>query len=82
MTRSTAQEILENENPDAIFYEGLDEALIGIARRNGLCVVAYDQNKCYDILMAGGMHYDEAIEYFEYNVIGSYLGDHTPVFIG
>ena len=25
--------------------------------------------------------YEEAIEYFEYNVIGAWVGEHTPVFV-
>jgi hypothetical protein len=27
------------------------------------------------------MSKEEAIEYFEYNVVGSYVGEHTPSFI-
>lgn len=27
------------------------------------------------------MSYEDAIEYFEFNVIGMYVGDHTPIFM-
>ena len=27
------------------------------------------------------MEYEEAIEYFEFNVVGAWVGDNTPVFI-
>jgi hypothetical protein len=27
------------------------------------------------------MSYEEAIEYFEYNVLGAYVGENTPIFI-
>ena len=44
--------------------------------------VAYDTNKCIKILMSRDkMSREEAIEYFEYNVAGAYVGDHTPSFI-
>ena len=29
----------------------------------------------------GEMSLDEAIEFFEYNVIGSYMGPETPIFV-
>jgi len=28
-----------------------------------------------------GMSYEEAIEYFDFNVTGAYVGEHTPMFI-
>ena len=31
--------------------------------------------------MEMGMSHEEAVEYFEYNQIGAYVGDHTPCFI-
>ena len=31
--------------------------------------------------MADGMTMDEAEEYFHFNVLGSYVGEYTPVFI-
>lgn len=79
--RQQVQEVLADENPDALFADGFDKAIIGIARRSGLAVVAYSQNKCIHELMEQGMDYDEAQEYFEFNVIGSWMGEHTPVFI-
>ena len=81
MTRQEVQSILAEENPEALFYDGFDEAIIGIARRSGMAVVAYDQNRCYQKLIADGMSFEEAADYFEFNVIGSYLGEHTPVFV-
>ena len=66
------------------FYkaDGFDEAVIGIAERCGSeQVIAYDAEKCLDILMAQGMEEHEAIDYFNYNVAGAHVGDRTPVFI-
>ena len=31
--------------------------------------------------MKDGMEYDEALEYFDFNIAGSYVGEQTPIFI-
>jgi hypothetical protein len=70
---------------DKFFYkaDGFDEAVIGIAERCGDLdqVIAYDAEKCIDILMAQGMDEGDAIEFFNFNVAGAYVGPRTPVFI-
>ena len=40
----------------------------------------YDRKKCIRIL-SETMSSDEAEEYFEYNVVGAYVGEQTPVFV-
>ena len=58
-----------------------DEAIIGVAHRLGMDpVVAYDRTIVIDIL-AREMTREEAEEFFEFNTIGSWMGDLTPVFI-
>jgi len=66
-----------------MFYDGLDEAILGVADRfNMSTVVAYDFDKVIDIFMKrDGMTYDEAYEYFNFNVIGGWNGEKTPLFI-
>lgn len=64
-----------------LFADGFDDAVIGVAMRCGMDdVVAYDYDKCIDILMKD-MNWEEATEYFEYNVRGSYVGEKTPIFV-
>jgi hypothetical protein len=43
-------------------------------------VVAYDRTRVIDIY-ARDMTREEAEEFFEFNTIGAWLGDATPVFI-
>ena len=44
--------------------------------------MAYDRDKCIEILVErDGMEYEEAIEYFEFNVVAAWSGEGTPVFI-
>ena len=71
------------EIEDAIFLEPkiFDEAIIGIAYRFGMePVVTYDRTIVIDIL-ARGMTREEAEEFFEFNTIGSWMGDFTPIFV-
>jgi hypothetical protein len=74
--------ILTEANEDALLADGFEEALIGVCYRAGHPAVAcYDISKCIEILMGQGMSDEEAIEYFEFNVIGAWVGDSTPVFV-
>jgi hypothetical protein len=78
------------ENLDFVF-DGLlflserefDAAILGVAERIGMSpIVAYDTAKILDILCErDGMDDDEALEYFEFNIAGAYVGDRTPIFI-
>ena len=59
-----------------------DEAIIGVAERIGSePTVAYDFDKVIEASIRMGMTHEEAIEYFDYNQMGSYIGEQTPIFI-
>ena len=61
--------------------EEFDEAIIGVSERIGdEPVVAYDTTKIVEIL-SRSMTVDEAYEYFEFNILGAYVGEKTPAFI-
>ena len=65
-----------------LFADGFDKAIVGVSRTFNKLSVTYDTNKCIKTLMSRDkMSREEAIEYFEYNVVGSYVGDSTPSFI-
>ncbi len=67
---------------ELLFADGFDDCIIGVASRFGQeDIVAYDKDKCIKKLMTDGMTNEEAIEYFEYNIIGAYVGEKTPTFI-
>jgi len=63
--------------------DGFDKAFIGYVERHNCPLLAvYDKEKCFDILMEDGeMTSSEAIEYFEYNVQGAYVGPGTPIYL-
>jgi hypothetical protein len=80
---SDIQHAIRVIDPELLVADGFDSAIIGIASRCGSPdVVAYDYDKCITALIVEqGMDDIEAVEHFEYNVIGSYEGDRTPIFI-
>ena len=69
--------------PECMIMEEYADCVIGIASRIGMDpVVAYDQEKLLEKLASeDGMTMEDAIEHFEFNIIGAYVGEGTPVFI-
>tara|TARA_R110002074_G_scaffold324868_2_gene495135 strand:+ start:1694 stop:1924 length:231 start_codon:yes stop_codon:yes gene_type:complete len=62
--------------------DGFDDAILGLGRRcSQPDLLVYDVDKCVAILMKDGMTDEEAMEYFEYNVVGSCMGEGTPIFL-
>lgn len=63
--------------------DGFDDCVVGICERYGMdSVLAYDRAKVIDTLVTrDGMTRDEAEEFFEYNQIGAWMGEKTPVFV-
>jgi hypothetical protein len=71
-------------NEKALFADGFEDALIGIAERapSGNAVAVYDIKKMIDILIKrDGMDYLDAIEYIDFNVIGADMGENQPKYI-
>ena len=70
-------------NPEALVADGFSEAYIGYAAQfNAPPLAVYDSDKCIKILMErDGMDFDEALEFFEFNVLGAYMGEGTPMFL-
>lgn len=78
-----AIEILKEENPEAILFDGFEDALVGVARQQYKPSLAvYDRGKCLEVLQArDGMSYEEAEEFFSFNVEGAWVGEHTPLIL-
>ena len=96
--------ILTDENPEAILYTNMDDALIGIYRdrsnRGGIsaridrgvpplqelydedAIAVYSYVKFIEIyIKRDGMSEEEAVEFFDYNVGGGYIGELQPIVI-
>ena len=77
------KEDIEAINPDAYLAVGLDDAIIGIGHQSRSApVVIYDYDKCIDIFMKNNdWDYEEAMEWMEFNVVGTYIGEGMPIFM-
>ena len=77
----TKIEIIKELYPDETFLiaDGFDDAIIGVDDNN--LKIVYDIDEVINILIRDGMEVDDAIEFYEYNIAGSYVGENTPSFI-
>ena len=67
-------------DPTILLATGYDDCLVGLTLRDGEWVALYDATRIITKL-AQEMTDDEALEFFEFNIEGSYMGNKTPVFI-
>tara|TARA_R110000751_G_C13490460_1_gene449022 strand:+ start:330 stop:578 length:249 start_codon:yes stop_codon:yes gene_type:complete len=74
------EELMETlEENECLLADGFNEALIGV-RMSNTPVAVYSYIKCIEILMRD-MQEEEAMEYFDYNILCAYVGEKTPIFI-
>lgn len=66
-----------------LLADGFEGAFIGVATRCGQPTLAvYSAHKCIKILVErDGMTHEEALEYFNFNVVGGWVGEETPLFL-
>lgn len=96
MTREDAEELLADSNPEALFLDGFDDAIIGLAERPNLGpIVAYNEEKIIEILTeqmevdaddlddrdSEEIKLEMALEYYYYNIKGAWVGENTPIII-
>lgn len=65
------------QDEEILKADGFDDAVIGID--TGTMRLIYSVTRCVEILIVGGMDMNDAIEYFDFNVRGSYVGEKTPI---
>lgn len=64
-----------------LLADGFNNAVIGLTYRDDELVALYSRDKIIQILIdEQEMSYEDAVEYFEYNIEGSYVGRKTPVY--
>lgn len=82
MTPEEMKARIAEENPDALFLDGFDEALVGPARRCGQpTLAAYDVDAIIGCLIDQGMSGEEADEHFQFNIEGAWMGPNTPILV-
>lgn len=72
------QEIVEYYYDEEILKaDGFDEAVIGIDEHSMRLV--YSVKLCIEKLITEGMSLEDAIDHFNFNVSGAYVGEKTPI---
>lgn len=65
-----------------IIADGMDYALLGATVKDGKNVAVYSVERCVETLINDhGMEAEEAWEYFDFNILGAYVGEQTPIFV-
>ncbi len=63
---------------DFLVADGFNDAIIGVCESSMRLI--YSVSKCLEILeKVEGMSELEALEYFNFNVSGAYVGEKTPI---
>ena len=82
MKETTRSELLENIsefNPEAKLADGFNDSILGYDTKGR---VIYSINSILDTLVnRDGMDYDEAQEYFGFNIECAYVGEYTPIYM-
>jgi hypothetical protein len=70
------------EEETILLADGLENAFLGIGRQFTHPVAIYSYKKVIKGLMRDHrMDRESAVEYFDYNIAGAFVGDQTPVFL-
>ncbi len=80
MTIEESIDLLAELNPEALLADGFEDAYIGFTSTTHTAV--YNRDKCIEGLMTRqGLKWEDAEEFFTFNVEGSYVGPFTPIFL-
>ena len=82
MKSETIDWISEHLPEGAVVFDEYDDCIVGTVERFGMDpVVLYDRGKILEKLVSeDGMSDEEAVEHFEFNILGGWMGDGTPCF--
>lgn len=70
------------EEHECLVADGFEDCILGLMYSFGSeLTIAYDYDKVIAKLMKDGMDYEEAVEYWGFNIVGAYVGEKTPVYI-
>ena len=75
--------MFEDMGESALLMDGFENAFIGFSQRiNEPVLAVYSRVKMAEVLMTrDGMTYDEAEEFIEYNCVGAWVGEQTPIIV-
>lgn len=69
------------DDESVLLADGLEDAFLGIGRQFHAPVAVYSRRKALECLVKQGMTHEEAVEYFDFNTAGAYVGKQTPIYL-
>lgn len=82
LSREQINEYLEQIDESALLIDGADAALLGFTNRvNSPLLAVYDYDKLVNVFIDDGMSYEDAVEWVDFNIVGAWLGDQTPIIV-
>jgi len=77
MTKEEVEELAEG----AILLDGFDDCITGVVEEfgNGIRIL-YSRDKILGSLQKD-MSYEDALEYYYYNIVGGHFGERNPLFL-
>ena len=82
MNRKDIEDLYSDDEPKILFADGYDKAIAGVVWDGERTRVVYKTEGILKILMdRDSMTYDEAAEFFDFNVAGAYMGVDTPLYM-
>ena len=76
---SQLKETIANHNPEAMFAEGFDRSLAGFDSKGR--AVYFADGIIGTLMDRDGMTEEEALEFFDFNIEGAYVGVFTPIYM-
>ena len=82
MNRADITDLYCDDEPNLMFADGFDEAIAGVVWDGERTRVVYDTESILEILtVRDDMSYEEAVEFFDFNIAGSHMGEYTPFYL-
>lgn len=72
--------VLQTGDESLLFADGFDSCIVGYAMQDGVFKVVYNKSKML-LEMAKTMSFEEADEYFAFNIQSTYVGERTPIYM-
>ena len=77
MAAADVREFIAQLNPEAILWDGLDSCLIGISAE-GRAIYSIEELILH-FQVEEQMSEQDAAEHVDYNILGAYVGEYTPI---
>ena len=82
MVNSIREKLSDTYGEELIFADGFDDAIIGVATGFDSQRVVYCYVSMIETMMKeDNISYEDALDWIEYNTLGSYIGKNTPIYV-